>query len=219
MVTKVSGRAEKILRETQAPYLVAEERAELAQLLARLEKECPDEIERVILYGSKARGNADLESDVDLLIVVKDDAERIKGVLEKFRKETDSGIVPFLFSSEEYHRYQRLKLPLYVNIRRDGIELWDENAWENEERNVPLDFAEGEFRAMNQDTREAYSPVFRYVALFLGTSSCLEREVFARCSLSRLLCSVSRDNCRFVCSEYCAWQASRCRIGYFTVSC
>ncbi len=78
MTAKIDGRGEKILREAQAPYLVAEERELLARFLARLESECGDAIRRVILYGSKARGDIHEDSDTDVLVVVLDDATRDK---------------------------------------------------------------------------------------------------------------------------------------------
>jgi uncharacterized protein (UPF0332 family)/predicted nucleotidyltransferase len=155
VVTKVSERAKKILRETQTPYLATEEREVLARFIAHLEAECGDEIRRVILFGSKARGDADEESDVDVLIVAKDGVERVRRVADEFDVESDIVLLPIVFSEEKYSYFQRLKLPLYVNIRRDGMELWDPLAWETEEREFPLDFVEGEFRKMDKNTRGA----------------------------------------------------------------
>lgn len=152
---KISGRGERILREANAPYLVSEERAVLARFIARLEAECGNEIRRVILFGSKARGDFDFESDVDVLIVAKLGSERVKRAVDEFKSDLDVSFLPIIFSEEKYRYFQRLKLPLYVNLRRDGIELWDQSAWETEEREMPLDFFEGEFRQMNADTREA----------------------------------------------------------------
>ncbi|MBI3741592.1 MAG: HEPN domain-containing protein [Chloroflexi bacterium] len=156
MVAKISGRAEKILRETQAPYLLKEERELLARFIARLESECRDSIRRVILYGSKARGNADEESDTDLLVIVSDDdaAKRIWRIEDDFKSETFATISVLIATEENYRRMQYLKTPLYVNIRRDNVELWDESARTIEEREVLLDFVEGEFRQMNKATRE-----------------------------------------------------------------
>lgn len=152
---KISGRGERILREANAPYLVSEERAVLARFIARLEAECGDEVRRVILFGSKTRGDFDFESDIDVLIVAKIGAERVKRVVDEFDAELNVSFLPIIFSEEKYRYFQRLKLPLYVNLRRDGIELWDPLAWETEEREMPLDFVEGEFRKMDKDTREA----------------------------------------------------------------
>jgi len=155
MATKSSGRSEKILRETQAPYLVGEERDALARFIAHLETVCADEVRRVILFGSKVRGDFDFESDVDVLIVAKSGAEQLKRAVDEFDAGLNVSFLPIIFSEEKYRYFQRLKLPLYVNLRRDGIELWDRLAWETEKREIPLDFFEGEFRQMNQDTREA----------------------------------------------------------------
>ncbi len=61
----------KLLQEARTPYLTAQDREEVAALLARLEAECAQDVRRVILYGSKARGGAESESDIDLLIVAR----------------------------------------------------------------------------------------------------------------------------------------------------
>ncbi len=70
-----------ILRE-QVPQLTPEDREEVAALLTRLETDYADSVSRVILYGSKARGTGEPESDIDLLIVAKDGAERVKQAVE-----------------------------------------------------------------------------------------------------------------------------------------
>jgi len=163
MGTKVSERGKRILRETQTPYLVAEEREVLARFLTRLESECGDGIRRVILYGSKARGDADEESDTDLLIVVADDetAACARQTEDEFVAETHAGISVLIATEEGYRNLQYLKLPIYVNIRRDGVELWNPAAQLVEEFQVPLDFVEGEFREMDKATRAAIQDYFR----------------------------------------------------------
>ena len=136
-------------------YLATPERQALARLLARLEEACGDRIRRVILFGSKARGDADQESDLDVLIVTADGGEQVKAVTQQFGWDEDLYGTTLIFSEEEYRQWQRLKMPLYVNVRRDGVELWDEVAWALEERDFPLDFQEGEFRPMDEATKEA----------------------------------------------------------------
>lgn len=153
MAVRISEHS-KLLQEARIPYLTAEEREEVAKLLARLESECAQDVRRVILYGSKARGEAVFESDIDLLIVANDGAERVKLAVEAFEREQARWAEPQLFSAIDWRNYQRLQLPFYVNVRRDGIELWDEVARKNEELEVPLDFAEGEFRPMDYETLE-----------------------------------------------------------------
>jgi uncharacterized protein (UPF0332 family)/predicted nucleotidyltransferase len=153
-VGKARSRRDELLHEGKASYLATPDRQVLARLLARLEEKCSDRIRRVILFGSRARGDADEESDLDVLIVAAGGEEQVKAVTQQFeRSETLYGTT-LIFSEEEYRDWQRLKMPLYVNVRRDGIELWDEAAWSAEERDFPLDFQEGEFRPMDEAIKE-----------------------------------------------------------------
>lgn len=158
MIEKVLGRGEKFLRETQTPYLVSEEREVLARFLARLESACSDAIRRVILYGSKARGNVHADSDTDVLIVVTDDAARdtVQALTRAGEFWDTSGFWWNwrVLTEEDYAEYRRLMMPFYVNVRRDGIELWDPAASLIEEIEYPLDFQEGVAREMTPETLE-----------------------------------------------------------------
>jgi uncharacterized protein (UPF0332 family)/predicted nucleotidyltransferase len=154
-VTFVSqSRTMRRIRESQAVYLSEGERRTLEQFLERLEAHYSERVKRVIFFGSKARGNAEPWSDMDLLVVGDVSREGLHQAAEGL--ETDDGVplLPLHCTPDEYRRQQRLKLPLYVNIRREGVELWDENAWLAEAAAVPLDFVEGEPRRMDEPTRE-----------------------------------------------------------------
>lgn len=148
----ISGRGERLLREVSAPYLVGEKREALAQFLARLEAECADDIKRVILFGSTARGDADEESDIDLMIVTRGGIETLRRIRQWCLENRTDWISEIIYAEEMYQEDQRFKPPLYVNIRRDGIELWDLEEQALEERQVPLDFVEGEFRVLDYET-------------------------------------------------------------------
>lgn len=156
MVEKIVGRGEKFLREMPTPYLVSEEREMLARFLARLERECGEAIRRVILYGSKARGDVHEDSDTDVLVVVADDAtlEQVKSVTheKEFQIENGSGISWRLLTEDDYAEYRRLAFPFYVNVRREGVELWNPAASLIEEIEYRLDFQEGAARAMTPQT-------------------------------------------------------------------
>jgi len=148
----ISGRSERLLREVSAPYLVGERREALAQFLARLEGECADDIKRVILFGSAARGDADAESDVDLMIVTRGGIETLRRIRQWCLDHHFDWISAIIYAEEMYQEDQRFKPPLYVNIRRDGIELWDSQEQRIEEYQVPLDFVEGESRMLDYET-------------------------------------------------------------------
>lgn len=59
--------------------LTPDERRALTALLEALRKRFPDTIDRVVLFGSKSRGDSDSESDIDLLMVVKEYKGRAQG--------------------------------------------------------------------------------------------------------------------------------------------
>jgi uncharacterized protein (UPF0332 family)/predicted nucleotidyltransferase len=151
---KGKTRAARVLREERVPYLTDQERESLARFLERLEAECSDRVQRVVLFGSRARGDHEAESDVDLLIVADADRERIGDLAHRATLDDSVPFSTLVISAVEYQRYQRLRLPIYVNLRREGIELWDEAQWKAEERGVLLDFVEGERRPMDEATRE-----------------------------------------------------------------
>ena len=112
-------------------HLTPNERAALAALVDRLRQRYGDDLLRVVLYGSKARGDFDDESDLDVLIVVRmpDDnywkhwSEIIEGTYDL---ELDYGVVlSFLIRDEpDYARMRQWNLLINRNIEHDGIELW-----------------------------------------------------------------------------------------------
>lgn len=142
----------QLLRETQAIYLTEAERSRVARFLDRLSKECGDQIARVILFGSRARGDHDAESDIDLLIVTRNGKQVVDAVATRLKGDADF-VSPLVLSAADYREHQRLRDPLYVNIRRDGIELWDPESDAAEKQSVPIRFPEGEPRLMDEATR------------------------------------------------------------------
>lgn len=170
-----SKRSERLLREVRAPYLVGDKREALARFLARLEAECADDIRRVILFGSHARGNAEAESDIDLLIVTRGGIENARRINKWCIGNEGSWVSALVFTEAEYQDDQRFKPPLYVNVRRDGIELWDPDAQMNEEHAVPLDFREGEFRILDYETIETIRSYLREMRESVDVARDLEK--------------------------------------------
>jgi uncharacterized protein len=83
---------------------------------------------KIILYGSFARGDNTINSDIDLLILV--DKERITYQEEKQLKyplydlefETGQIISPLVLSKKDWESKHRIT-PFYSNITTEGIEL------------------------------------------------------------------------------------------------
>lgn len=143
-----------MLREERVPYLTERERTAVSRFLEWLEAECADDVQHVVLFGSKARGDHDPESDLDLLVVADAEKAVLSRMAQAVEAETDVLLQPLVVPPQRYQEYRRLLVPLYVTLRRDGVELWDEDRWMVEEQTAPLDFVEGELRTMDEDTRE-----------------------------------------------------------------
>ena len=83
---------------------------------------------KIILFGSFARGENQINSDIDLLILIekekitRKDEKRIKYPLYDLEFETGQIISPLLFSMKEWEDKHSIT-PLYNNIKQEGIEL------------------------------------------------------------------------------------------------
>ncbi|OGP61276.1 MAG: hypothetical protein A2V67_14750 [Deltaproteobacteria bacterium RBG_13_61_14] len=89
----------------------------------RLREQLGDRIEQVILYGSRARGEAEADSDFDFLVVVDQFSEVLEGrVLDLAYEMLDQyGVIvsAIVVSSDNFEN--RRWEPLYINARREGI--------------------------------------------------------------------------------------------------
>src|SRR5258708_5597945 len=105
MITQVLSKRAELLSPERIPYLSDEERAQVGELLARLEQECEQDVRRVILYGSKARGDAVPWSDVDLLVVTTNGTELVEKICNEYHYE-NLFIVAVVFSFDNWKYYQ-----------------------------------------------------------------------------------------------------------------
>lgn len=84
-----------------------------------------DRIERVVLYGSRARGDARSDSDYDVAVFLKDMADRwneIDRIVEievGILDETGAVINALPFSAGSYNE----RTPLMHEIRREGVDV------------------------------------------------------------------------------------------------
>ena len=88
-----------------------------------------EQIVKIVLYGSYARGDYDSESDVDVVALVHGDREELQKQLRQIWDisadlEIEFGIIlsPTVIPYEEYEQY-RDDLPYYRNIAREGVEI------------------------------------------------------------------------------------------------
>jgi uncharacterized protein len=97
----------------------------LLKFRAALNELYGDRIERVVLYGSRARGDAKPDSDYDIALFLKDLTDgfeeycRIVPIKLAIQDETDADINTLPFPAGHW----RDRTPLMHEIRKDGIDL------------------------------------------------------------------------------------------------
>jgi predicted nucleotidyltransferase len=105
--------------------LTPNELAALRKLKAALARDFP--LVELRLFGSKARGDSDKESDIDVLVVLEDyDWETRKAVSRLcFDINIEHGVllVPALFSRAEYGSDLTRVTPFYQAVVREGVPI------------------------------------------------------------------------------------------------
>lgn len=107
--------------------LTTNEQTAIDEYLGRIHRQFGEQILSVTLFGSKARGDSDAESDIDLLVVVRDESRELRSAL--WRIASDVGLMHNLvisvrvFARERWAETRRLRLPLYRAIATDGVPL------------------------------------------------------------------------------------------------
>lgn len=122
---------------SEIPGLTPKEREALQAYIDALLKALPDQVVRIILYGSKARGEGTLESDIDLMVVIRDGEEqRPDGFWTSLRSDPrwktavyladdifldyEVHISPFLIGEQRFEHGSSV----VRDAQREGIELW-----------------------------------------------------------------------------------------------
>ncbi len=109
------------------PYLTTNEQKAVFEFISRIKVELSEELIFARLFGSKARGDFDSESDIDILLIVR---EYKNSVIEKIVDaqvdcllEYNANISPVVFSENEYKKNKELGSPFFRNIEQEGTVL------------------------------------------------------------------------------------------------
>lgn len=109
-------------------YLTRRERQALAEYLTRLREQFGDQVQRVILYGSKVRGDFDAESDIDLFVVFKEFDQAREDALTWLALDVDLKydvlLSDFPVNQERYARMAEIREPLFKDLQSEGVDLW-----------------------------------------------------------------------------------------------
>ncbi len=97
----------------------------IIELKEELKKIYNEDLVKIILYGSYARGDFNSDSDIDLLVVLKEpeapgiEIDRMIEIISSINLKYNIliSVIPI-----SLYEYDSLNSPLLLNIRREGIE-------------------------------------------------------------------------------------------------
>lgn len=99
----------------------------IAEFKKRILEKFPHEIEKIILYGSKARGDATNESDIDIMVVTNSNDWKLTDAIREIGYSLDEEI-GYKFSiqalSKAHMNYlEKNRFHFSENITREGVTL------------------------------------------------------------------------------------------------
>jgi len=107
--------------------LTKREKEALRTFVERVRQSLGENLVKVILFGSKARGNAKRSSDIDLLVIVRE--RNIKSSHEVYKAASRTDLrwrvdtSPKIYSLDEYQQRQEIGAPFIKEIEKDGVTL------------------------------------------------------------------------------------------------
>jgi len=115
------------VNEQSIAHLKAKEHQAVGTFLDRLRERFPGQILQTILFGSKARGDSRSWSDIDILIIVREESWPLRGEISTLAAdvslEYDVLIGPRVIGQERWERMKQRRFGLYRNIVSEGIPL------------------------------------------------------------------------------------------------
>ena len=109
------------------PRLTPDEQAWLHEYRQALDDRHPDAVVRMLLYGSKARGDAHSDSDVDVLLIVRTEAAHLKRSLREIGYElastTDAVPSILAYTEQEWRERKERGYPFQHAVERDAVSV------------------------------------------------------------------------------------------------
>ena len=99
----------------------------LAELKNRLQEFLGERMVRLVLYGSKARGDYDRDSDIDIAIIVRglerELKSRILDIVSDIEMEHLTPLSTLVLSEEDFESLKKMERRIALDIEKEGIPL------------------------------------------------------------------------------------------------
>lgn len=84
-------------------------------------------LERLVAFGSRIRGDFHGDSDLDILVLVRDIAakDEVISFLYRIETECDVPLSPVIYTVDEYETNRRMGSRFVENVEREGLVLYD----------------------------------------------------------------------------------------------
>jgi len=107
--------------------LTQDEQAWLDAYREALDKKHPGAVHEMLIYGSKARGQAHAESDLDVLLIVKNEAGTLKRELRRigYLLAATADVLPSIlaYTQEEWESRRRSGSTFRQAVERDAVRV------------------------------------------------------------------------------------------------
>lgn len=113
--------------KTTLNFLNKNERKVIESFVNELKEKLGDEILSIRLFGSKARGDFQEESDIDIFILVKEKKgklrDKISDIAAEYFFEYNVPLAPVVYSLFEYEQNKKLSSFFFEQVEKQGISL------------------------------------------------------------------------------------------------
>lgn len=104
-----------------------EEQAWLDSYRKALEEKHPGAVERMVIYGSKARGEARPDSDLDILLIVRNSAKGLKRELRRigYLLAATADVLPSIlaYTQDEWENRRKSGSAFRQTVERDAVRV------------------------------------------------------------------------------------------------
>ncbi len=108
--------------------LTFSERQAIAEFVTKLQNLFASDLQSVILYGSKARGDAGPDSDIDLLVILSDEAwterRQLSQISSRVSLNHDVLLLPHVVSRVRWQKMADDPFSFYREVFKDGLPVY-----------------------------------------------------------------------------------------------